>query len=89
MEKGLGGKLRSQRDGRKFWWFVRIQQKVGEAGAMLPGPGHLVQADLALLCQALTSSLRKDRLSFHSAGTDPTLDFIPERETTPGHGDTA
>lgn len=55
VEKGLGGKLRSQRDGRKFWWFARIQKKVGEARAILTGPSHLVQADLAVLCQALNS----------------------------------
>ena len=75
VEKGLGGKLRSQRDGRKFWWFARIQEKVGEAGAMLTGPSHLVQADLALLCQALTRSLNKDLLSFHSACTNSTLEL--------------
>lgn len=75
MEKGLGGKLRSQRDGRKFWWFARIQEKVGEAGTMLRRPSHLFQADLVLLYQAVTRSLNKDPLSFHSAGTDSTLEL--------------
>ena len=74
MEKGLGGELRSRRDGRKFWWFARIQ-KVGEAGAVLTRPSHLVQAGLARLCQALTRSLNKGPLSRHSAGTDSTLEL--------------
>ena len=42
---------------------------------MLTGPSHLVQADLALLCQALTRSLNKDLLSFHSACTNSTLEL--------------
>ena len=48
---------------------------MGEAGATLTRPSHLVQADLARLCQALTLSLNKDPLSFHSAGTDSTLEL--------------